>query len=496
MGACESKHNNLISRKKEHKDLESPYLYLNEPGKSQEEKKFEIQPEILEFNKDAFLQNYKLEREVLGVGTFGEVRKAYHKPSGAHRAVKMIYISRFSEKDNNKIQKEVTIMMKLDHPNIVKIYESFIDKKIFYIIMELATGGELFTKIDEKKFFSEKEAAEITYQLFSAINYLHKNNIVHRDIKPENIVLDDKFLKLVDFGTSQEFKKGNLFNQVEGTPYYIAPEVLSGSYNEKCDIWSAGVILYILLSGTPPFNGKNDDEIFSNVLKAKPAYTKEIVKQASVQAVDLLKKILLKDPQARLSAEEVLNHEWFRVFNSKNYELGVDVLHNIKKFNFKSKFEQNVYMFFANNIISKKEKDDLTETFKKLDKNNDGVITKDELLDGYKSSNLVISPIDMDKLILNLDEKKTGSINYSDFIIASWDRKMDLTEKQIEECFKMLDQNKDGRITLDEIRSIFQTKKYPINKEWLDAFDSYDKNNDKALSFEEFKILLKNIIAS
>ena len=169
-------------------------------------------------------------------------------------------------------------MMKTDHPNIIKFYEYFEDIGYLYLIMEECGGGELFDKITERlemrKPFTEKEAAGVFKQLMSAVAFCHGQNIVHRDLKPENILLQTKFIdspiKVIDFGLSKIFKNSDhtMFNKC-GTPYYIAPEVLNGYYDEKCDIWSAGVILYILLSGEPPFNGYTDEEIYRKILSKK-----------------------------------------------------------------------------------------------------------------------------------------------------------------------------------------------------------------------------------
>lgn len=209
----------------------------------------------------------------LGVGSFGEVRKAVHKKSGQPRAVKIINKKCCSPEEQALLIEEFNILKQLDHPTIIKVYEVFSDASYMYIVTELCTGGELFDKIQESNHFGEKDAADVMQQVMTAINYLHKNKIVHRDLKPENLLLDSKsaepVLKLVDFGTSTKFDPNVKMNQKLGTPYYIAPEVLSKNYNEKCDVWSCGVIMYILLCGYPPFNAHNDNEIMAKVQKGE-----------------------------------------------------------------------------------------------------------------------------------------------------------------------------------------------------------------------------------
>jgi calcium-dependent protein kinase len=177
-----------------------------------------------------------------------------------------------------KFTSEINIMIKMDHPNIIKLYEVYEDKRYIHLIMELSTGGELFDRIMDrimsKSLYTEKEAASLFKQLMSAICYCHSQGICHRDLKPENLLLgspaEDAPLKVIDFGLSKIFTSHNhKMTTKVGTAYYVSPEVLSGDYDEKCDIWSSGVILYILLTGEPPFNGANDNEIYKKILAKK-----------------------------------------------------------------------------------------------------------------------------------------------------------------------------------------------------------------------------------
>jgi calcium-dependent protein kinase len=162
-------------------------------------------------------------------------------------------------------------MMEVDHPHIIKFYETYKDNKYYHIVMEFCDGGELFDRLIELGRFSEKDAALIIKQILSAIKHLHDKNIAHRDLKPENIIFDKKDsnkinVKLIDFGLSKLLGMNNRVMLTKlGTPYYISPEVLEGSYDKRCDLWSVGVIAYIFLSGSPPFNGKNETEVFNKI---------------------------------------------------------------------------------------------------------------------------------------------------------------------------------------------------------------------------------------
>ena len=219
----------------------------------------------------------------------------------------------------------------MDHPNIIKLFEIFDDKKYYYIITEFLTGGELFEKITDEDFygdFTEKDAANIMQQVFRGINYCHANQVVHRDLKPENLLLESSVstenlggkkamkIKIIDFGTAQRFDptSGKKMEERYGTPYYIAPDVLNKSYTEKCDIWSLGVILYILLVGYPPFNGSDDKKIIDAVKKGKYTLDEPEWDDVSEEAVDLVKRCLTYDVDKRISASEALDHPWFAKF--------------------------------------------------------------------------------------------------------------------------------------------------------------------------------------
>lgn len=175
-----------------------------------------------------------------------------------------------------RLSYEIDILKNLDHPNIMKLYEIFEDKQNIYLVSELCLGGELFDEIITRNFFNETDAVSIMQQLLSAICYCHQKKVAHRDLKPENVLLDTKkndHIKVIDFGTSQVFESAEQMHQTYGTAYYIAPEVLKGDYNEKCDLWSIGVIMYILLSGSPPFNGDSDGEILKKVKDGKITFS-------------------------------------------------------------------------------------------------------------------------------------------------------------------------------------------------------------------------------
>ena len=260
----------------------------------------------------------------LGEGSYAAVYCVENKITGSKRAMKIINKSEnCSTEDDQEIMNEINILRTLDHPNILKIFEFYSSKESYSLVTELCQGGELFQEIIDRGPFNENYSAYVMLQILSAINYCHGMKIVHRDLKPENILIAERDsnglprIKIADFGTSKMFEKGAVQRKLVGSSYYIAPEVLKKHYDEKCDIWSCGVIMYILLSGRPPFAGDSDKEIMEKVRIGKYDLEEPPFDKLSSSGKDLIKKLLIMDPKKRISAQEALNHPWFKENRSK-----------------------------------------------------------------------------------------------------------------------------------------------------------------------------------
>ena len=274
---------------------------------------------FVKIKQGSLTDNYKIIRKI-SEGSFGLVRLVVDKISSSKRAVKTLLIT--SNFDIDKLLEEANILKSLDHPNIIKIYEIIADSRSVNIVMELCTGGELFERINQTKKFTETIAAKYIAEIVSAIMYCHEAHIVHRDLKPENILLEnerlDARIKIIDFGNSQYFAPREKLNQLIGTAYYVAPEVIDKNYDEKCDVWSIGVILYIMLCGYPPFNGKSDSDIHKQIKESVLVFREDCWKHISNNAKELITKMLIKNPEARPSIHEIYNDPWIqnRVRNS------------------------------------------------------------------------------------------------------------------------------------------------------------------------------------
>jgi calcium/calmodulin-dependent protein kinase I len=254
--------------------------------------------------------------ELLGEGIDGIVKKAVLRSTGEERAVKIVHKSAMDEDEISALSNEINILSEVDHPNIVKLYEAFETDEYFYIVMELMQGGELFDRIIEQEFFSENEAKEVLSPIIDAVNYCHEMDIIHRDLKPENLLYensdDDSVIKISDFGLAKLVPKSTFASTAWGTPGYVAPEIVMWKrYGKEVDVWSIGIIMYILLCGYPPFYSDNNSELFEMIKTGNFEFHSPYWDQVSTEAKDLIKKLLTVDSKKRITLEQVKEHKWF-----------------------------------------------------------------------------------------------------------------------------------------------------------------------------------------
>ena len=448
------------------------------------------------YKKSKINDEYKF-GETLGEGSFGTVRRAVHKQTGQERAIK---IFKKRQQDERKLLLEVNILSKLTHPNIMEIYEFYEDKANFYIVSELCKGGELFDKITEKGCFKEAEACPIMLQIVSAICYSHSNRIVHRDIKPENIMLektnnDNLLIKLIDWGGARYFSKNKKMSTIKGTPYYIAPEVLKEVYDEKCDIWSIGVIFYVLLCGYPPFNGDTDIEIMQNVQRGQFFFPEEEWDVISPEAKDLIRKMLTYDPAKRISAKDILLHPWFSHYEEKikqDKSVAKSAFENMKRFKRNKKFEHATIGFIVNQLVSKEDRADLLKEFLHWDKNKDGVLNKQEIIESYKNVYGTIDEDVVENMIKSIDSDGNGVIDYHEFLNCTINRNKILSKKNLQYAFNAFDKDGNGSISIEEIMSIFKKMRNKIDKKVFEKMmKDADSNGDGAIEFEEFNSIME-----
>jgi calcium-dependent protein kinase len=349
-------------------------------------------------------------------------------------------------------------------------------------------------------YFDEADVAVIINQVLGCINYCHNNGIAHRDLKPENILLADASMKMddikiIDFGLAAVFDNMEeaRFSDKVGSCYYIAPEILDGDYGPKCDVWSCGVIAFILLSGEAPFDGEDDQEIVDAVYEGKFSFDNEIWDDISEEAKDFVEWLLTYDDNERPSAEEALKHPWLentrriscQGLQERRCKATANYLSNLEYFTADSKLKQAVCAFIASQLIMKHEKDVMDEVFRAMDTSCDGKLSRQELKDGF--ANFLgrhLSDEEVDDIFENVNYSCSGAIEYSEFIVAS----ITLDESRLRSTFNEFDRSKQGVLTATDLKHALELGGGPDVEQYVDKImRQIDTSNTGYISFEEFE---------
>jgi len=362
----------------------------------------------------------------------------------------------------------------------------------------------------------ERDTSILMEQIFRAVFYMHSHGIVHRDLKPENFLLtkkrvplDQNTLKVIDFGIAKRFdnSKGEgppVLTTKAGTAYYIAPEVLAGRYNEKCDVWSCGVILYILLSGSPPFGGDDDDQILKAVKKGNIRFDDDPAFETSSREVkDLIKRCCTVDPKRRMSAKEAVSSPW--IMNRKTLaapgnqepDVSAGLIAKFKRFSGTSRFKKAALHIIAHHVDEDNLRK-LRDSFTKMDTNGDGELTLEELKVGCRKTG-IMQTAEVDELFATIDVDHNGTISYSEFLAATLDQKNYMKTECFWEAFRVFDLDGDGRITLKEFEQIMENDgagdfagAVGSNKSQIAAmFREADADGNGEINFEEFQAMMQ-----
>ncbi|KAK7278772.1 hypothetical protein RJT34_23808 [Clitoria ternatea] len=439
---------------------------------------------------------YSLGRK-LGQGQFGTTFLCMQKGSNKEFACKSIAKRKLTtQEDVEDVRREIQIMHHLaGHPNVIQIMGAYEDAVAVHLVMELCAGGELFDRIIQRGHYSERKAAELTRLIFGVIQACHSLGVMHRDLKPENFLFvnheEESPLKTIDFGLSMFFRPGETFTDVVGSPYYVAPEVLRKHYGPECDVWSAGVIIYILLSGVPPFWDETEQGIFEQVLKGELDFVSEPWPSISASAKDLIRRMLVRDPKKRLTAHEVLCHPWVRVGGvAPDKPIDSAVLSRLKQFSAMNKLKKIAIRVIAESL-SEEEIGGLKEMFKMIDVDNSGQITLEELKNGLERVGSILKDSEINWLMQAADIDNSGTIDYGEFLAAMLHLNKVQKEDHLYAAFSYFDKDGSGYITRDELQQAceqFGLKDYQLD----DMIREADRDNDGYIDYNEFAAMMQD----
>ena len=493
---------------------------------------------------------YYKELSTLGSGTYGTVKKVcLIKNPSTIRAMKIIPKENIMEGvDSSKVIDEITILKKLDHPNIMKIYECFVDKDNFYIISDYCDQGDLLGKLEKLGKMNEIVVKFIMDQIFSAVAYLHSKNVLHGDIKLENILLytasnnkgrrftsinidinhiielqkeinrsnsvtkrsrnyvNDMLnyeVKLIDFGCSKYFvnkKKHKKLSGIIGTTLYCSPEVVDDLYDEKSDEWSCGVLMYILLSGEAPFQGNSEEEIFKKIKKCQYSFKPKEFNDVSDSCKDLIRKLMEPKKRKRIKASEALRHPFFtETFDpnkalTQNTDLSVlDKLVNIKPL--PSKFHEAITAFLCVNYINRDEEKRLREVFRYIDKEGKNILSLKSIDNCLKENGYLITNEKLDYILKSLDSDSNGTIEYQEFLRGICDKESLFSNNNLKSAFDCIDRGLKGYINANDIKIFIFQQKEISDKMLKNYLNQFGMKIDDKLYFDDFVYLIRNIKA-
>ena len=431
---------------------------------------------------------------ILGMGSYGKVRlyrdKNYKDLLFAIKTLKKEGISQYQFK---LLKSEVQILSNLDHPNIVKYFGAFEDNYYVHIVMEYLKGYDLYKIISLKKYndFDEKDMCEIIQQLLKALSFIHSQNIIHRDIKPENILFANKrdysTLKLIDFGLATMSNKDT---KTVGTPFYMAPETIDGHSNARSDIWSIGVIIYLMLTGKYAFQAEKTENLYKKIKTEEIDIKPLIESQCSEEAKDFISKCLKKDYNERMTTSECLEHPWITKFCLKKNSnlLNNDTVDTLLDFANKTALQKEIYYFIAK-ISSEDDINKLKQFFNQLDVDSSGTLTLEEVEKAFKEIDIDMTEEELQQIWEGLDFHKDGQVNYSEFLAAMVSSYNFQKEEKLWSVFNLFKEGSKSKnyITYDSLCSASKALNLNINENEIKrCFEQYNEE----INFETFKKLI------
>lgn len=494
MGNCVACLTPTNKTKPKHKGERRPNPYASSPSPIQ------VVKQVLPHgpNKNTKIgDKYMLSRE-LGRGEFGTTYLCIDKETRDALACKSILKKKLrTSVDVEDVRREVAIMSSLpEHPNIVKLKATYEDNEAVHLVMELCEGGELFDRIVARGHYSERAAAGIAKTVAEVVSMCHECGVIHRDLKPENFLFANKKenspLKAIDFGLSVFFKPGDKFSEIVGSPYYMAPEVLKRNYGPEIDIWSAGVILYILLCGVPPFWAETEQGVALAILRGVIDFKREPWPQISENAKSLVRQMLDPDPKNRLTAKQVLEHPWIQnAKKASNVPLGDIVRTRLKQFSLMNRLKKKALRVIAEHLTIE-EVEVIRDMFALMDTDGDGKVTYQELKAGLRKVGSQLAEPEIKLLMDVADVDGNGVLNYGEFVAVTIHLQRMENDEHFRKAFIFFDKNGNGYIELDELRDALADGSGETDDDVLhEIMQEVDTDKDGQISYDEFVAMMK-----
>jgi calcium-dependent protein kinase len=434
--------------------------------------------------------------KMIGKGQYGTTFACTEKRTGKEFACKSISKKKLVAKDDiDDVRREIEIMHHLSgNPNVVSIKGAYEDSASIHLVMEMCEGGELFDRIEKLGCYSERDAAKLARTIVGVVKFCHSLGVMHRDLKPENFLFVNKdddclLLKVIDFGLSVFFKPGERFSEVVGSPYYIAPEVLCKNYGPEADMWSVGIIIYILLCGVPPFWAETDMDIFRQIMHGELDFSSDPWPNISESAKDLVQKMLVRDPKKRITPREALCHPWLSVDSEvPNKPLDSAVLGRFTQFSAMNKLKKMAFRVIAENLCEE-ETARSKELFETIDTDGSGQITFEELKAGLIKFGANLAESQIYDLLHAADIDESGTIDYGEFVAATLHMNKLETEDNLLAAFSYFDKDGSGYITPDELEKTWE--EFGIKEDHFDdIIQEADQNNDGRIDYSEFLAMI------
>ncbi|KAL7265557.1 hypothetical protein ACSBR1_003353 [Camellia fascicularis] len=452
---------------------------------------------LSDVSKESIEEKYMVDRE-LGRGEFGVTYLCVDRETRELLACKSISKRKLrTAVDVDDVRREVAIMKHLPkNSSIVSLKEACEDDNAVHLVMELCEGGELFDRIVARGHYTERAAAAVTRTIVEVVQLCHKHGVIHRDLKPENFLFANKKenspLKAIDFGLSIFFKPGEKFSEIVGSPYYMAPEVLKRNYGPEIDIWSAGVILYILLCGVPPFWAESEQGVAQAILRGIIDFKREPWPNISESAKSLVRQMLEPDPKVRLTAKQVLEHPW--ILNAKkapNVPLGDVVKSRLKQFSMMNRFKRKALRVIAD-FFSVEEVEDIKEMFRKIDTDNDGIVSIEELKGGLQKFGSHLAESEVQMLVEAVDTNGKGTLDCGEFVAVSLHLQRMANDDHLHKAFAYFDKDGNGYIEPGELQdALMEDGADDCTAVANDIFQEVDTDKDGKISYDEFAAMMK-----